>query len=175
MNENKDYFEYDIVNKCIHEYEKFGRKEIETALIIYPIDNGCIYFPHLSLELKKTLNKIIAKLLYFACPEDLISINVSSPTNPNVTYIPPRMLKDFNAGLLLDKCNDVIEVGMLFYLDINHTAKKRHLVSISQPVNIYKSKKVEEYGNSSNKASDIKCVWDSSNPLPIGFKRNLRQ
>ncbi len=173
MNENKDYFEYDIVNKCTHEYEKFGRKEIKTTLIIYPTDNVCIYIPHLSLELKKTLEKIIDKLLYFACPEDLISINVSSPTSPNVTYIPPRMLKDFNAGLLLDKCNDVIEVGRVFCLDINYTAKKRHLASSFQAVKIYKSKKVEEYGNSNNKASDIKCLWDSSNPLPIGFKRNL--
>jgi hypothetical protein len=173
MNENKDYFECDIVNKYTHEYEKFCRKEIKTASIIYPTDNDCNYFPHLSLELKKTLEKITAKLLYFACPEDLISINVSSPTSPNVTYIPPRMLKDFNAGLLLDRCNDVIEVGKIFYLDINHTAKKRHLVSSSQTVNIYKSEKIEEYGNSNNKASDIKCLWDSSNPLPIGFKRNL--
>jgi hypothetical protein len=60
------------------------------------------------------------------------------------------MLKDFNAELILDKFNDVIEVGRIFYLDINHTAKKRHLVSSSQLVNVYKSKKVEEYRNSNN-------------------------
>jgi hypothetical protein len=78
------------VNKCTHEYENFGRKEFKTALIIYPVDNGCIYIPHLSLDLKKSLEKIIAKLLYFACPEDLISINFSSTTNPNVTFIPPE-------------------------------------------------------------------------------------
>ncbi len=97
------------------------------------------------------------------------------PTNPNITFIPPRMLKDFNAGLLLDKCNDVIEVGRMLYLDINHTAKKRHSVSSSQTVDIYKSKKVEEYGNGNDEAGDIKCLCNSSNTLPIGFKRNLRQ
>jgi hypothetical protein len=174
MNENKDYFEYDIVNKCTHEYEKFGRKEIKTTLIIYPTDNFCIYIPHLSLELKKTLEKIIDKLLYFACSEDLISINVTTPTSPNAIFIPPRMIKDLNAELLLDKCNDVIEVGRVFCLDINYTAKKRHLASSFQAVKIYKSKKVEEYGNSNNKASDIKCLCNSSNTLQIGLKRNLR-
>jgi hypothetical protein len=63
----------------------------------------------------------------------------------------------------------------MLYLDINHTAKKRHLVSSSQTVDIYKSKKVEEYGNGNDKAGDIKCLCNSSNTLPIGFKRNLRQ